>query len=259
MGNPASLKDTYGAEFYAQHISGSVQSAEIVAALVTELVKPGSVVDVGCGMGGWLRALGENGARELSGIDGDHVDRSKLLFDPSHFTPVDLSRPFKINGRYDLAICLEVAEHIPDEHSRDLVGALCAAAPVVLFSAALPGQGGTGHINERWPEYWRERFEARGYRICDVIRPRVREDRRVVWWYRQNIVIYASEAGLAAHPALRVGSGSGEFEWVHVKMLRDSGIRNLLCHLRPALVSAFSRRFSQVRGLPIERRSTDET
>ena len=123
---------------------------------------------------------------------------------------MDLSRPFKINGRYDLAICLEVAEHIPDEHSRDLVDALCAAAPVVLFSAAVPGQGGTGHINERWPEYWRERFEARGYRICDVIRPRIREDRRVVWWYRQNIVIYASEAGLAAHPALRVDSGSAK-------------------------------------------------
>jgi hypothetical protein len=259
MNNPVSLKDTYGAEFYAQHINGSVQAADIVAALVAELLRPNSVVDVGCGMGGWLRAFGKNGVPELSGIDGDHVDRSKLLFDPSRFSAADLSQPFQINGRYDLAICLEVAEHIPDEHSTELVRALCAAAPVVLFSAALPGQGGSGHINERWPEYWCERFEARGFRICDVIRPRIRDDHRVVWWYRQNMVIYASEAGLAAHPALRVSPGSGEIEWVHVNMLRDAGVRNLLRHLRPALASALSRRFSQVRGLPVGRRSTDET
>jgi hypothetical protein len=263
---PASLKNTYGAEFYAQHITGSVQSAEIVAALVTELIRPTSVVDVGCGMGGWLRAFGANGARELSGIDGDHVDRSKLFFDSSHFSAVDLSQPFKIDGRYDLALCLEVAEHIPHEHSGDLVDALCAAAPVVLFSAAVPGQGGTGHINERWPEYWRERFQARGFRMCDVVRPRVREDRRVVWWYRQNLLIYANEAGLAAHPLLRTDPDASEIEWVHVNMLRDAGVRNLLCHMRPALISAITRRFSNNREASTSngevssgRRRADET
>jgi SAM-dependent methyltransferase len=256
---PASLKSTYGAEFYAEQAIGSLRSARIVAALVAELVRPNSVVDVGCGMGGWLRAFGENGARELNGIDGDHVDRSKLLFDPSRFSPVDLSQPFRIDGRYDLAICLEVAEHIPHEYSQSLADALCAAAPVILFSAALPGQRGTGHINERWPEYWRERFQARGFRICDVIRPRVRNDQRVVWWYRQNMVIYASEASLAAHPVLRTDSEVSEIEWVHVNMLRSASVRNLLCHLRSALVDALTRRFSHNRELSSERRRADKT
>jgi len=255
---PASLKNTYGADFYAQQASRSLQSARVVAALVTELIRPNSVVDVGCGLGGWLRAFAENGVPELSGIDGDHVDRSKLFFDPSRFSAVDLSQPFRIDGRYDLGICLEVAEHISHEHSGNLVDALCAAAPVILFSAALPGQGGTGHINERWPEYWRERFQARGFRICDVIRPRVRDDRRVVWWYRQNMVVYASEASLTAHPVLRTDSEVSEIEWVHVNMLRSAGVRNLLCHLRSALVDALTRRFSHNKEVSGERRRADK-
>jgi SAM-dependent methyltransferase len=245
----ASLNSTYGAAFYARQAPGSLRSARVVAALVAELIRPRSVVDVGCGLGGWLRAFAENDVSELHGLDGDHVDRSRLLFDAAHFAAVDLSQPFTIDGTFDLAICLEVAEHIPHAHSAALVDALCAAAPVVLFSAAIPGQGGRGHVNERWPEYWRERFRAQGFSMCDVIRPRVREDRRVLWWYRQNLVIYANEKSLTAHPLLRATSSRREIEWVHVNMLRSAGVRNLWCHLRPVLISAIRRRFCNVRKL----------
>jgi hypothetical protein len=92
-----------------------------------------------------------------------------------------------------------------------------------------------------------------------VIRPRVRDDRRVVWWYRQNIVIYASESSLAAHPVLRTDSEVSEIEWVHVNMLRSAGVRNLLCHLRPALVDALTRRFSHNKEVSSERRHADKT
>jgi SAM-dependent methyltransferase len=245
--SPASAH-TYGAKFYAQQAPGSLQSARIVAALIAELLTPRKVVDVGCGLGGWLLALSETGAHELLGIDGDHVDRSKLYIDPACFTAMDLSRPFKVEGRFDLAICIEVAEHVPHAYSEDLVNALCGAAPVVLFSAALPGQGGSGHVNEQWPEYWHRRFHQRGFRMFDSIRPRIREEPRVRWWYRQNLVLYANDAGRAAHPLLGAAAASGYpgLGWVHVNMLRDTGVRNLMHHLRPALVSAIRRRV----GLP---------
>jgi hypothetical protein len=249
MGIPASSDHTYGAEFYARQAPGSLRSARVVAALVAELIRPHSVVDVGCGLGGWLLAFAENSATELRGIDGNHVDRSKLYFDPSCFTAVNLAQPFRIDGRFDLAICIEVAEHVPHAHSQDLVDALCDAAPVVLFSAAIPGQGGTGHVNEQWPEYWQQRFRTCGFRMFDEIRPRVREDLRVCWWYRQNLVLYVNDTGLAAHPPLRGASCDRETEWVHVNMLREAGVRNLLCHLRPALINAIRRRFGHVRKL----------
>jgi len=237
----------YGPEFYARQGPGSLRSARIVAALVAELVAPRSVVDVGCGLGGWLLAFNEAGARELRGLDGNHVDRSKLYIDPVCFTAVDLAQPFRIAGRFDMAVCVEVAEHLPHARSRDLVDTLCDAAPVVLFSSALPGQGGSGHVNEQWPEYWRQRFHAHGFHTINAIRPLIREDPRVLWWYRQNLVLYASDAGLAAHPLLRDSTASDqpELEWVHVNMLRAAGVRNLMRHLRPALVSAIRRRLGR--------------
>ena len=72
------------------------------------------------------------------------------------------------------------------------------AAPTVLFSAALPGQGGTHHINEQWHGYWHRLFSQRGFDCFDVLRPRLCSNRDVAWWFRQNIFMYAArESGYA--------------------------------------------------------------
>jgi SAM-dependent methyltransferase len=240
MGNRGARDNLYDCNFYAKQARASLESARVVARLVTELLKPDKVVDIGCGLGTWLRAFRENGARSLRGFDGDHIDRSRFFIDGSDFVAVDLSKPFEIDGRYDLSICVEVAEHLPGSISRHLIDLLTHAAPVVLFSAALPGQGGTGHVNEQWPEYWRELFDSRGFRMVDAIRPRIRDDARIRWWYRQNLVLFAHDMALAAHPELRTANGApgNAIEWVHVNMLREAGLRNLMCHLRPALLKA---------------------
>jgi hypothetical protein len=94
---------------------------------------------------------------------------------------------------------------------------------VVLFSAAIPGQGGTGHVNEQWPKYWRQLFAARGFRLLDPIRPLVREDYRIKFWYRQNILMFASEQAIAANEKLAKEAERGslpDLEWVHVSMVR---------------------------------------
>lgn len=171
----------YDESFWANHLKCLVQSARVVVPVVTELVGPQSVVDVGCGIGAWLGAFAESGVKVVRGLDGDYIDRRRLCFDVSSFTAVDLRTSIEIPGKYDLAVCLEVAEHLPARQAGSLVTALTGAAPVVLFSAALPGQGGTSHINEQWPEYWRRLFEARGYWMLDPIRPRICEDNRVAW------------------------------------------------------------------------------
>lgn len=219
------------------------------------LVGPQSVVDVGCGTGAWLRVFRENNVARVSGIDGDYVDSSTLLIDPADFIAADLSRPFEIKGHYDLAVCLEVGEHLPGSNAPCLVEALTAAAPVVLFSTAPPGQGGEGHINEQWPSYWRGFFDQHGYSMLDPIRPRIREDDTIVFWYRQNIVMFAGEEGLRLHPRLRQFRRSANelgIEWIHVDSFATAldqlhgefnpGARRLLIELLRALKRSIRRR-----------------
>jgi SAM-dependent methyltransferase len=192
----------YDAAFYAAQSGGSLASARVVLPLVRELV-PGirSVCDAGCGAGTWLLAWQELGVEDVLGLDGDYALRS-LRIEPARFRATDLSRPFEAGRGFDLAMSLEVAEHLPPERGPGFVADLVRLAPVVLFSAAVPHQGGTEHVNERWQEDWAAEFARHGYRACDLLRPRLWDDRRVEVWYRQNLLLFASEAALAAHPGL---------------------------------------------------------
>jgi hypothetical protein len=227
----------YDQNFFDNHYAGALESARIVAPLVRDLLHPQRVVDVGCGRGAWLWAFREIGVEFIRGLDGDYVDRGTLLIPIESFVPADLAELTKLPGNYDLAVCLEVLEHLSPQSGRNIVAALTEAAPVILFSAAVPGQGGTGHVNEQWPEYWRQLFEARGYRMLDPIRPRIRDDRSVAWWYRQNILMFASEKAISFNEKLRVEVSrepQPELEWVHIFAVHKE-------HRRNALLRAVSR------------------
>ncbi len=215
----------YGRGFAESELQGAVESARAVVPIVMNLIHPGSVIDIGCGTGAWLRAFQECGVDNVLGLDGDYVDQSMLLIDSQYFAPVDLRSPLSINGRFDLALCLEVGEHLWRENNRSLVRALTAAAPMVLFSAAIPGQGGTGHVNEQWPLYWHKLLGDQRYQGLDLIRRAILFDRRVEWWYRQNITLFVSEEALAGNDLLKASVAAHpdvEFEWVHVRVLRNA-------------------------------------
>jgi SAM-dependent methyltransferase len=210
------------ANFYAEDMyegDRTSDSAIILVPMVVALLHPSSVVDVGCGRGAWLRELNASNVKIL-GLDGDYLKPSMLRFPPECFRPTDLSSKFEIPpGQYDLAICLETAEHLPPANARHLVRQLTKAAPQVLFSAAPPGQAGEGHINCQPLSYWRRFFEEFGFRMLDPFRPMLRDDRRVAWWYRQNAVLFASPQAITANPALAVYpevEQGLESEWVYI-------------------------------------------
>ncbi len=192
----------YDDAFFAESEADVLRSARVVAPLLLQLVQPRSVLDVGCGRGAWLSVFRDLGIDEVRGLDGEHVNRSRLLIDEPSFVAVDLARPFAIDGTFDLALCLEVVEHLQEAAGRRVVEALAAAAPVVAFSAAIPGQGGTGHVNERWPRYWEDLFASHDFARVEAIRPLVSHDVRVKWWYRQNMTLYVAEGALERSPAL---------------------------------------------------------
>jgi len=216
-----SLRQIYPRDFFDGIETGALGSAEVMVPYILGLLRIDKVIDVGCGRGIWLDVYRANGINDLRGVDGPHVLESGLLIPPACFTAIDLSRPFELEGRYDLAQCLEVAEHLPIEVAPILVRELTRIAPLVLFSAAIPGQGGEYHINEQWPEYWQELFDARGFVAFDPIRPRLLHDKRVCWWYRQNVVLYVSSEYLLGNPTLRDildPFSNCELEWIHRDM-----------------------------------------
>jgi cyclopropane fatty-acyl-phospholipid synthase-like methyltransferase len=159
----------YSEGFYSVQQEGSRRSAEIVLPIVLELLKPTSVIDVGCGVGAWTRVL-EAHVLDVVGVDGDWVPADSRS---SSFVARDLEQSLSVDRTFDLAICMEVAEHLSPAVAERFISDLARLAPAVLFSAAIPQQGGTQHRNEQWQSYWAELFQRHGFWPHDVIRPRV--------------------------------------------------------------------------------------
>lgn len=217
-----SRRPPYTSDFYRHHAQGADRSARTVIHHLRDLgISPGtSVVDVGCGRGHWLGAFADAGASTLVGIDGPwNLERFASLRQVE-FVPLDLGQAClsadrlmdAVGGRhFDVGVCTEVLEHLPDESGDAVIEMLTAIARVVVFSAAIPGQGGRGHRNERWQSHWAARFEERGFRAFDLIRPRIWADDDVDYWYRQNLVLYAAPETFAD----RVPADSAALDLVH--------------------------------------------
>ncbi|VAW52042.1 hypothetical protein MNBD_GAMMA05-596 [hydrothermal vent metagenome] len=186
------MSSGYNHDFYDAQIDGSLRSAKVVVPLILDLLKIESVIDVGCGVGTWLSAYKANGITEVLGLDGDYVDLDKLKIEVTEFKATDITTDFNVKTSYDLVQSLEVAEHLDEAHAKDFVRKLVALAPVVLFSAAVPYQLGTNHVNEQLLPYWVNLFKTHDYHLIDCVRPQVWSNNDVEVCYRQNIVIFAN-------------------------------------------------------------------
>ena len=191
----------YTEDFYLR-LKGKrvVYSAEKTLSVVIQKLPPvNSAVDVGSGIGTWLLSLLKLRNQELDilGIDGPWVNPDLLVIPKDNFLAVDLSLEMpRIDRKYDLAISLEVAEHLPPEKAEDFVSFLTGLSDFVLFSAAIPFQGGTNHFNERWQSYWADLFEKKGYVPADFIRPVLWNDDKILVHYKQNTILYSKEGRL---------------------------------------------------------------
>lgn len=197
----------YSEAYYAACTDVSGRSARRVVPHVMRLLSPASVIDLGCGMGTWLRTFADAGVGTILGIDGDHVAPAHMQIEPGHFVARDLAVSLELPGdvpqRFDLAVSLEVAEHLAPTRAAGFVADLTAVAPAILFSAAVPHQGGTGHVNEQWPEYWAALFAECGFRTVDCIRRLVWDDPDVAYYYAQNTLLYVDPAVLERHTPLQ--------------------------------------------------------
>lgn len=184
-------KKYYTDFFYNNMHDGNTKTAKAMMPSIINYIKPKSVVDVGCGRGIFLKAVKDvNPNIQILGIDGDYIDRSKLLIKEDEFLPYDLSEKLNLERKFDLAISLEVAEHINEEKANVFVDNLVRLSDKVVFSAAIPMQGGTHHVNEQWMSYWKKKFEERGYRSSYYFRNLFWENEEILPLRRQNIMFY---------------------------------------------------------------------
>jgi len=161
-------------------------SAEVIVPILLDHFKINSVLDVGCGTGNWAKVFYDLGVIDVEGIDQKESEEQFLL-DKTKFTSWNLNNEFKLFKEFDLVLCLEVAEHIEELYADSLIRSLVNHSDLVLFSAAVPFQGGQNHLNEQLPSYWAKKFKEHGYHFYDGLRSIIWENPNVKWWYKQNI------------------------------------------------------------------------
>jgi SAM-dependent methyltransferase len=192
----------YSKEFFENQITAKDSIQEIIP-VILQFVKPQSVVDVGCGIGVWLAQFREHGIQDFLGIDGDYINSSLLEIPVENFFPHDLKKPLTQLKKFDLVISIEVAEHIPIEFSDNFIQTLTNLGDVIVFSAAVPFQGGTFHVNEQWPAYWIKKFKEKGYDPIDCIRKNIWCNERVAGVYAQNLFFFVKRQVIDHYPNLQ--------------------------------------------------------
>ncbi len=165
-------------------------SASSILKLINSFYVFESVVDLGCGVGTWLFSAKELGVKTVQGFDGSDIDPNHLMIDTSEFRRFNLNGSFESKATYQLGISLEVAEHINPNSADEYIKLLTSLSPLILFSAAIPGQGGSGHINEQEPSYWIEKFNQQGFELFDIIRPQIWNRSEILPWYKQNCLLF---------------------------------------------------------------------
>lgn len=183
--------ELYGDDFYKSQMDGSYLGATRYVQHLLKIYRPRSVADVGCGRGTWLKAFRESGVEKVFGFDGIWNSQEKMIDGAIRFFPADLNKPISTQEeKFDLAISLEVAEHLKEESAGTFVRTVTGLSDVVMFSAAYTRQGGTDHINEQPHTYWARMFIEQGYMPYDVFRPVFWGDPAIEFWYQQNTFLY---------------------------------------------------------------------
>ena len=183
------MKSSTDIKYIHEISTHNLVSPEIIVPVLIELFNPKSVIDIGCGIGTFLYQFKKLGVNEVLGLDGDWVSKKKLLINQQEFVETDLEKPINLVKTFDLVLCLEVAEHLSENAADVIVNSLVNLGKIIVFSAATTKQGGQNHLNEQPFEYWKVKFEEKGYSVIDFFRPIFWNNKKIQWWYKQNMFL----------------------------------------------------------------------
>jgi SAM-dependent methyltransferase len=168
---------------------------------IFEKYLPDSVLDVGCGIGAYLKIFQGLGATQIFGIDGIPADAT--ILDETEYALHDLFGAFRLGRKFDLVVCVEVAEHLKDNHAERMLSDIDSHSPeIIIFSAAEPEQPGIGHINCRPIIDWLKRWRTLGWGpdLGDSLAMR---SLATLSWFRRNLVVLKKLPGDSAETAVQ--------------------------------------------------------
>jgi len=212
--------------FHDESVHNS-SSPEIIVPYLMDIFKPNSVLDIGCGLGTFLYEFKKHKVDNIVGVDGNWVDKKKLVISSNNFIEADLEKPINLNKKFDIVLCLEVAEHLVESAANTIVDSLCKHGNIIIFSAAIKNQIGQNHINEQPFSYWHKKFKVKGYEIVDLFRPVFWNDTKVQWWYKQNMFLLIHESVNKNEILAKAISFNENFEAVHPE-LYESRIKKFI-------------------------------
>jgi len=188
------MNNLYSNNFHkGRHEKTTYAANKILSIILDHLPKIDSAIDVGCGVGTWLSTIENLGVKNILGIDGEWVDKEILEISETNFISKDLNTKLNLNTKFSLAMSFEVAEHLKPKNSEEFIISLTQLSDFIIFSAAHPYQGGIGHINEQWSDYWINFFEDQGYIALDIIRKKIWRDPKIPSCYKKNILLYVKK------------------------------------------------------------------
>jgi SAM-dependent methyltransferase len=178
----------FSKEFYTETWPNGYAFAKLIIPALRDFAPVESVLEIGCGAGGFLKWCYEQGMYvrgvEVGDIKGVAQIPEDLIYS------VDMSQPATFNVQFDVCVSLEVAEHIEEQYADTFVKNLCASAPIILFSAARIGQPGDGHINCQDKEYWIEKFSKQDFKAYLGFSGLFRGNVDIPTYYRENSVMF---------------------------------------------------------------------
>lgn len=185
-------------KFYLKTLREDRQrSYKLLAKLIQEEFQPASIVDFGCGAGWVLHYCKLNGIGDIVGCEPNKNVKSVASESiSSNILQMSLTDDLDLGRQFDLAVSLEVAEHIPFEYSSQVIQNICRHSKNVLFSAAYPGQGGVGHVNEQKFEFWERIFNSLGFALDKTATKRVLNALKIGKankWYCKNCRVLRCE------------------------------------------------------------------
>lgn len=189
-------ENIYNENFHKDRDTVTRKTANIVLNILKDIYNPSSLIDLGGGIGVWVSEfISVNGNESVDAVcyDGDYISEDMLVIQKDNFVKCNLEERINVQKKYDLAMSLEVAEHLSKERAKSFVNDLTNMSDCIMFSAAIIGQGGEGHINEQYMSYWVELFKENGFVPYDVVRPFIQDIDEVPWWYKQNIMVYVNK------------------------------------------------------------------
>ncbi len=207
----------------SEHVpTGDIErSASILLAKTLAMTGAASLLDVGCGQGAWLRAAAGHGVADPWGVDLPGTEPAAAFRRTISFC--DAHGGFSLSRRFDLVTCVELAGKLPEVDHASLVQALSEHGDVILFAAPAPHES-SEERSGFWPDYWAKLFHQNGCFCSDVLRSELWTDSRIVWRYRQNVLLFVKQDAWFSNPRLSgLRSTPAPLPLIHPDSLENRG------------------------------------